>query len=94
VTVKKTTTAETVIVLDYKQECKRENRHVCNNYNREANLVGESLLQRRADIHLCYIYRIANGHVALDFSNELVPHSPISTTTDPLAFFIPTETKQ
>ena len=79
---------------------RRAARYVCNDYDWEKSVTEmlhklgwRSLLQRRADIRLCYLYRIVHGHVALDFSNELVPQTRISRHTHPLAFFIPAETK-
>ena len=54
-------------------------RCVCNNYTRDASVTTilhqlgwRSLLQRRADIRLVFLYKCINGLVAVDLSRDLI----------------------
>ena len=78
---------------------RRAARYVFNNYSYESsvtpmlNQLGwRSLLQRRADIRLAFLYKSINGLVAVDLSNQLVPHTRFSRHHHSLSFFIPSET--
>ena len=79
---------------------RRAARYVCNNYSYEPgsvtamlNQLGwRSLEQRRADIRLTFLYKSINGLVAVNLSNQLVPHARFSRHHHPLSFLIPSET--
>ena len=79
---------------------RRAARYVCNNYNYEASVTEmisqlgwRSLQQRRADIRLTFLYKSIHGLVAVDLSNQLVPHTRFTRHNHPLSFLIPSETK-
>lgn len=79
---------------------RRAARYVNNNYNREASVTAmiahlgwRSLHQRRADSRLIMMYKIVNGLVSVDFSDELTPVTRYSRHLHPKSFQLPLETK-
>ena len=75
--------------------------YVCKNYVREEGCVTEmleqlgwrSLLQRRVDIRLVFLYKCVHGLVAVDISNDFIPKTRPSSHCNSMSSNIPVETK-
>ena len=76
-------------------------RYVCKNYVREEGCVTEmleqlgwrSLLRRRVDIRLVFLYKCVHGLVAVDISNDLIPETRPSCHCNSMSCNIPIETR-
>ena len=75
--------------------------YVCKNYARQEGCVTEmlqqlgwrSLLQRRVDIHLVFLYKCVHGLVAVDISDDLIPKTRPSRHCNSMSYNISVETK-
>ena len=79
---------------------RRAARYVHNDYSRDSSVMvmieelgWRSLEQRRADIHLIMFYKIVYGLVAVDLTNQLTPVIHQTRHLHPMAFLIPSESK-
>ena len=80
---------------------RRAARYVCKNYAREDGCVTNilqqlgwcSLLQRRVDIRLVFLYKCVHGLVAVDISDDLITKTRPSCHCNSMSYNIPVETK-
>ena len=92
-------TKENIQKIEMVQRCAA--RYACKNYAREEGYVTEmlqqlgwhSLLQRRVDIRLVFMYKYVHGLVAVDFSDYLIPKTRPSNHCNSMSYNIPVETK-
>jgi ribonucleases P/MRP protein subunit RPP40 len=75
---------------------RRAARYVCNTYSREASVTTmlqelgwRSLLQRRADIRLVFLYKCINGLVAVDLSKDLNQQARTSRHRNSSSYIVP-----
>ncbi len=80
---------------------RRAARYVCNDYSRHSSVTHmlqqlgwRSLLQRRADIRLTFLYKSLNGLIAADLLQFLTPQHRASRHNHPMSFVPLSETKQ
>lgn len=80
---------------------RRAARYVCNDYSRESSVSAmieelgwRSLEQRRADGRLILFYKIVHGLVAVNLSSQLIPVTRLTRHLHPMAFLLPSESKE